>query len=120
MPKKGHRFMLPRRHAICVMMFITLAPWTCAEPLRFSALGCGPYKAEEEAILEKQIEQVGADGKSEFLVHLGDIVSGAKKYWPEAQYAKVAGILRNSKVPTFVVLGDNEYNDLDNPAEGLQ
>jgi hypothetical protein len=29
-------------------------------------------------------------------------------------------MLQKSKAPTFVVLGDNEYNDLDNPAEGLK
>lgn len=63
---------------------------------------------------------VSTDGQSEFLVHLGDIVSGSKKVWPEAQYIKVANILRKSKIPVFVVLGDNEYNDLDDPALGLQ
>jgi hypothetical protein len=88
--------------------------------LRFSAFGCGPYKPAEEALLAKQVKMIGADGQSEFLIHLGDIVSGSKKAWPEAQYAKIADILRQSTVPTFVVLGDNEYNDLDNPAEGLR
>src|ERR1043165_7715908 len=91
-----------------------------AEPLKFSATGCGPYKPEEEPLLERYVGMVSQDGQSEFLIHLGDIVSGSKKVWPESQYIKVADILRKSKVPTFVVLGDNEYNDLDNPAEGLR
>src|SRR5205809_588149 len=70
--------------------------------------------------MEKQVKLVSDDGQSEFLIHLGDIVSGSKKKWPEAEYKKVADILRKSKVPTFIVLGDNEYNDLDDPAEGLR
>lgn len=61
---------------------------------------------------------VSADGKSEFLIYLGDIVTGKSKSWPESQYAKVAGILRQSKVPVFVVPGDNEWNDLDDPDTG--
>lgn len=70
--------------------------------------------------MEKQVALVSSDGQSEFLIHLGDIVSGSKKVWPEAQYLKIADILRKSKVPAFVVLGDNEYNDLDDPAQGLR
>jgi len=88
------------------------------EPLVFSATGCGPYKLEEEPLLVKHIQQVNTDGKSEFLVHLGDIVSGTKKVWPEAQYIKVADILKTSTIPVFVLPGDNEWNDLDNPDQG--
>ena len=112
--------MFARRLAICITIFVSLAALARAEPLRFSAFGCGPYKPEEEPLMEKQIALVNDDGQSEFLVHLGDIVSGVKKTWPEGQYLKVADILRKSRVPTFVVLGDNEYNDLDKPAEGLK
>src|SRR4051794_10536558 len=70
--------------------------------------------------MEKQVALVGGEGRGEFLIPLGDIVRGSKKVWPESQYVKIADMLRQSKVPTFVVLGDNEYNDLDNPAEGLK
>jgi hypothetical protein len=103
--------------AVCI---VSASHSLFAEPLRFSALGCGPYKPGEDAVLEKQVKMVGEDGQSEFLIHLGDIVSSAKKKWPEAEYEKVAQILRESKVPTFIVLGDNEYNDLDDPALGLK
>jgi hypothetical protein len=88
------------------------------EPLVFSATGCGPYKPAEEPLLERYLQLVNADGKSEFLVHLGDVVSGSKRFWPESQYAKVAGILKTAKVPVFVVPGDNEWNDLNDPAQG--
>ncbi len=103
------------------LLFVLLWPGAvCAEPLIFSATGCGPYSAKEEPLLADYVKLVGADGKSEFLLHLGDIVSGSKKAWPEAQYEKVAGILKESKVPVYVVLGDNEWNDLANPAQGLE
>jgi hypothetical protein len=93
-------------------------PRAAAEPLAFSATGCGPYAPAEEPLLERYVRMVSGDGRSEFLVHLGDVVSGSRKKWPEAQYAKVAGILRQSRVPVFIVPGDNEWNDLDNPEEG--
>jgi len=91
-----------------------------AEPLWFAATGCGPYSAEEEPVLEGYLDRVSQDGKSEFLVHLGDVVSGSKKTWPESQYTAVATLLKKSKRPVLVVLGDNEWNDLDNPSEGLE
>lgn len=104
---------------IVVMAVISImAGGASAEPLVFSATGCGPYQPEEEPLLAKYVDLVNADGKSQFLVHLGDVVSGSKKTWPEEQYAKVAGLLKASKIPVFVVPGDNEWNDLDNPDEG--
>src|SRR5262249_6065890 len=69
-------------------------------------------------LLERYVALVSADKKSDFLVHLGDIVSGTKKTWPESQYAKVAGILKASKIPVLIVPGDNEWNDLDDPDAG--
>jgi hypothetical protein len=108
-------------HRLLAVTFVLLGPaWSGAEPLTFSAIGCGPYKAEEEPLLERYVALVGADGKSEFLVHLGDIVSGTKKAWPESQYARVAQLLAASKVPVLIVPGDNEWNDLDDPALGWQ
>ncbi len=108
------------RFLVACVALIAVSASVRSEPLRFSAFGCGPYKPDEEVVMARQIKMVGADGHSEFLIHLGDIVSGSKKKWPESEYKKVAELLRQSTVPTFVVLGDNEYNDLDNPAEGLR
>jgi len=108
------------RFTLSLFVILATAAVTQAQPLHFSALGCGPYKAEEDAVLEKQVKLASDDGKSEFLIHLGDVLSGSKKAWPESEYAKVAGLLRKATIPTFVVLGDNEYNDLDKPAEGLK
>ncbi len=103
--------------------FACIVCWTIpvqAQVLKFAATGCGPYADDEEPLLEHYVDLVNNDGQSQFLVHLGDVVTGAKRQWPESQYAKVANILKRSQVPAYVVLGDNEWNDLDNPAEGLE
>lgn len=103
-----------------LLVLFGLASLAHAQPLRFSATGCGPYADDEEPLLAHYVDLVNNDGQSEFLVHLGDVVTGAKRQWPETQYAKVANILKRSEVPAYVVLGDNEWNDLENPAEGLE
>lgn len=108
------------RLVLTLVVAATFLPHAQGEPLVFSAIGCGPYSLKEEPILERYVALVGEDGKSEFLVHLGDIVSGSKKVWPEAQYIKIRDMLAKSKIPVFVVLGDNEWNDLDDPAIGLK
>jgi hypothetical protein len=102
-----------------LLVVIAFSDSTQAESLHFAATGCGPYALDEEPLLEHHVELVNQDGKSEFLVHLGDIVTGKKTKWPESQYAAVATILKKSHRPVFVTLGDNEWNDLENPDEGL-
>jgi hypothetical protein len=108
---------MPRAAFALLALLLALSPCR-ADPLIFSATGCGPYKPAEEPLLEKYVKLVSDDGKSAFLVHLGDIVSSAKKKWPESEYKKVADILKQSRVPVFVVPGDNEWNDLADPDEG--
>jgi hypothetical protein len=49
----------------------------------------------------------------EFLVHLGDIMRGEIDC-DEYHYANLREILLKSKVPSFVVPGDNEWNDCGN------
>jgi len=106
------------RYLLAITIIVGAIAGVHAEPLVFSATGCGPYKFEEEALLQKYVQQVSGDGKSAFLIHLGDIVSGTKKIWPESQYIKVAEILKTSTIPVFVLPGDNEWNDLENPDLG--
>jgi hypothetical protein len=111
---------MSRIFALLVLIMSLLGSQVQSQQLHFSATGCGPYSPEEEPLLEHHIDLVNRDGQSDFLVHLGDVVSGSKRKWPESQYEKVASILRKSKRPTFVVLGDNEWNDLEDPTEGLE
>lgn len=87
--------------------------------LTFSAIGDGPRADADWAILKDQIERVDRDGRSAFLVHLGDITKGTDVL-PEWYFVRVADTLKKSKTPVFIVPGDNEWNDLDNPAQGWE
>jgi hypothetical protein len=79
----------------------------------FYAIADAPYDQNEARQLPIQIRALPSD--AEFLVHLGDIRSarngGPCKLY---EYTDVATILRQSPVPVFIVVGDNEYNDCTN------
>jgi hypothetical protein len=49
------------------------------------------------------------------MLHVGDIKSGATPC-DEEVYDRVSGFLKKLKVPTFIVPGDNEWNDCSDPA----
>jgi len=85
-------------------------------PVVFTAMGCGPYNPAAESALERFIGVDNELATSSFMVHCGDIVTGRNKDWPESQYVRVANILSHeNRIPTFVVPGDNEWNDQDDP-----
>ena len=78
-------------------------------------MGDVPYAPEEDLLLPKQIANLPTDGR--FLIHVGDIKDGATPC-DELIYTKVASMLGKSKLPTFIIPGDNEWNDCENPAQG--
>ena len=80
----------------------------------FYAMGDIPYVPAEDALLPRQIAAIPAD--AQFLVHLGDIKDGSTPC-EEPIYRKVAGMLAKSAVPTFIVPGDNEWNDCQQPEQ---
>lgn len=84
------------------------------QPISFTAIGCGPYKTQEEFDLIEQVERENRLRQSEFMVHLGDIMSGGTP-GTEDRYSRVAGILKQLHMPTFIVVGDNEWNDKNDP-----
>jgi hypothetical protein len=91
------------------------------KPVVFTAMGCGPYNPAAEVALERFIKIDNELETSAFMVHCGDIVTGEIKDWPESQYIRVAQILtEGNRIPTFIVPGDNEWNDQDDPAAGWQ
>ena len=53
--------------------------------------------------------------ESQFVVHLGDIKSGSSIVDPAAYFPQVSSLLRTSDKPVFIVLGDNEFNDMPDP-----
>ena len=62
--------MLTRSVHLFAVILLASSGLAHAEPLKFSATGCGPYKPEEEPLLEKYVKLVSEDNQSEFFVHL--------------------------------------------------
>lgn len=85
-------------------------------PLVFSVMGDVPYVAGDEITLQAQVVAHNAKSPSRFMVHVGDIKSGAAPC-VQSTYQNVAGYLRALTVPTFIIPGDNEWNDCTNPAQ---
>jgi len=77
-------------------------------------MGDVPYAPSEDLLLPKQVAELPQS--AEFVVHLGDIKSGATAC-DEAVYVKVSGMLAKSTRPVFVIPGDNEWNDCSAPDE---
>ena len=80
-----------------------------ADSLVFSAMGCGPYTAEDVQAIAYYIREENRGKDSEFLVHLGDINSGdmaRKGKLTEEYYASIRKLLtENNKIPTYIVPG---------------
>jgi hypothetical protein len=87
-------------------------------PLVFTAMGCGPYNEAAEVALRRFVATENRVSDSEFMVHLGDIVTGKRLDWGEDQFVKVHELLTSgNSIPTFIVPGDNEWNDQNDPAQ---
>ena len=124
------------------LIFVTV---TAAEPLTFSSMGCGPYTPADRPAAAFYIQQENRERTSEFLVHLGDVfksplvqkpadlASAAEKkpgkveplppdQMPtETEYRASVDLLTNGNtIATWVLPGDNEWNDLEDPALGWQ
>ena len=100
---------------LCV--FATVSGIADSGTLVFTATGDGPRSEEDWMLFQQQIDADNADGKTAFLLHLGDIWKGSERL-PESHYLQVAALLRTSVAPVYIVPGDNEWTDLLNPAEG--
>jgi hypothetical protein len=87
-------------------------------------MGDTPYSAADELLLQAQIATHNASSAARFMVHVGDLKTGSSGCF-ESVYADVSGWLAALAVPTFVLLGDNDWNDCDKggvgpgPAEAL-
>lgn len=76
-------------------------------------MGDVPYLPYEDEILPIQIDDLPPD--SVFAIHVGDIKHGTTPC-DRAVYEKVSGMLAKSKIPLFILPGDNEWNDCPDPA----
>ena len=102
-------------HGSCPGLSARATSVTKETPVIFYAMGDVPYVDAEDKLLPQQIAAIPPD--AQFLVHLGDIKDGATPC-DEVIYEKVAGMLAKSNVPTFVIPGDNEWNDCQKPEQG--
>jgi len=103
--------------AFFACLFCAVTAFAAPEPLVFTATGDGPRSEDDWMLFQKQIDTDNADGKTSFLLHVGDIWKGTDRL-PESHYVQVAALLRTSVAPVYIVPGDNEWTDLENPAEG--
>lgn len=87
--------------------------------ISFTAIGDVPYDEKQRDGLIDIISKHNNMDPSEFVVHVGDIKPGALEC-DENVYQEVSSILKTFEVPTFIVLGDNEYNDCTDPQQGLK
>ena len=79
--------------------------------LTFCVIADVPYNNNEVKELPNQIA-TQMEG-CEFLVHLGDIMTGDDACTDD-KYSDVRDMLLASPVPAFIVVGDNEWNDCGN------
>jgi hypothetical protein len=129
--------LMPNTVRVLPILLLLSSLFLCAGPsldvsqdqpreLTFTAMGCGPYNAVAHRAIGRYMALENADGRSRFVVHLGDLFAGApgktmvlKPDRGEPTYAAVADVLStNNRIPTFVVPGDNEWNDRLDPDVG--
>src|SRR5688572_6248735 len=92
--------------------------WAQGQPLTFSVTADIPYGTREIPTLQKQITNHNKYSPSLFFMHLGDILAGDESC-NESRYALIATELKRLAVPAFIVPGDNETNDCNNPIQGF-
>lgn len=127
------------------LAWLGFAAAAAGEPVIFSAMGCGPYTPADKPAIAFYVRQENRERTSEFMVHLGDVfkmplvkkpeadaTNPVKKSGPaeplppdqmptEAEYRWTADVLTVSNaIPTWFIPGDNEWNDLEDPAQGWQ
>ena len=74
----------------------------------FCVIADTPYNPSQRTELKAQLNNLASD--CEFLVHLGDIKSGQTSCI-EYIYQDMRSMLLRSHAPSFIVPGDNEWND---------
>jgi hypothetical protein len=126
-----------------LLAWFGFAAGAAGEPIIFSAMGCGPYTPSDKPAVAFYVRQENRERTSEFMVHLGDVFKqplvkkpadstaspekkpgqpeppGPDQMPTEAEYRWTSDLLSNSNtIPTWIVPGDNEWNDLEDYAQG--
>jgi hypothetical protein len=84
------------------------------QPITFSVIADIPYSDSAESLFLGYVDDHNLFSPSEFFVHVGDIKSGTTSC-SESRYSTTSDILSQLTVPTFILPGDNEWNDCSNP-----
>ena len=111
--------MTPRRFpALLASVLLAAAAPAAAQhaPITFTVIGDVPYGSSEIPEFEQAVADHNVYSPSDFFVHVGDIKSGSSSC-VESHYATAADILHGLAVPAYIVPGDNEWNDCDDPDE---
>ena len=89
----------------------------------FYVMGDVPYNRVEKLRLRDQLEEItddAPDNNALFIVHVGDIFTAEKEACVADTYEEVADIfLDNSPLPTFILPGDNDWADCEDPDTAL-
>jgi hypothetical protein len=112
--------MSPRRPSLPGLLasaLLAAAPASAQNaPITFTVIGDVPYSSSEIPEFEDAVADHNVFSPSDFFVHVGDIKSGSSSC-VESHYATAADILHGLAVPAYIVPGDNEWNDCDDPDE---
>jgi hypothetical protein len=124
-------FLVTKKLFLLLLLSLGLTTVSCGDnhvvgvdtisPVTFSVIGDVPYNVNDEFFLREHIQIHNNVSNANFMIHVGDIFEGAIKGQPdpcnESAYLKMANILRKLTIQTFVILGDNEWNDCADPDE---
>jgi chitodextrinase len=83
------------------------------QPLTFSVTGDIPYSGKED-LFQSQVDDHNLMSPSELFFHVGDIKS-QDDACVDSYYAQTSDIMVQLAVPSFIVPGDNEWNDCPDP-----
>jgi hypothetical protein len=113
--------MTPRRTSLpgllaSALLAVPTAASAQNAPITFTVIGDVPYGSSEIPEFEDAVADHNVYSPSDFFVHVGDIKSGSSSC-VESHYATAADILHGLAVPAYIVPGDNEWNDCDDPDE---
>src|SRR5262245_11175938 len=88
-------------------------------PIAFTAVGDAPYGDAEVPLFLSHLEEHNLYSTSDFFVHLGDIF-GDDETCEEFRYLLMADMLHTLAVPAYIVPGDNETTDCEDPGLARQ
>lgn len=98
-----------------LILLACLALSGCQAPLTtFYAFADLPYSPAEVEKLQAGVQEINQDGSHDFSIHLGDIKAG-KGPCERLYYEQAFTLLKSLNKTTFIIPGDNEWNDCTEP-----